>query len=272
MISLLAFVTGSVAALLATGLVPGADASSASGPGCPQSCKRGAAYNNASTVSALRGATPATWAYSWSIFDNGVLPDGVEFVPMVWGPQTQDEWRLAIERALDTGSRHLLGFNEPDLSSQASLSPDDAARHYRQLLTPFSDQATLVSPAVTNGNGPALGLNWMQSFLRQCAGCNISALAVHWYGDTATDFKRYVTQALGLAGQYGLQSVWVTEFALNSDLRDQRSSPASEKFLQEVLPWLDAEAGVGRYAYFMCGEDYLVKGNGRTATGVVYTT
>lgn len=85
-----------------------------------------------------------------------------------------------------------------------SLTPEQATQAYQQLITPFGARAKLIAPAVHNGNGPAMGLNWLRSFLRLCRDCNVSALAVRWHGDTSDDFKQFLHQALDLAAQHGL--------------------------------------------------------------------
>ncbi|KAF7118374.1 hypothetical protein CNMCM5793_007888 [Aspergillus hiratsukae] len=235
------------------------------------SSKRGAAYNDASAVQALGSNGSITWAYDWNMLASGSLPSGVEFVPMLWGSKMFGGWLAAIETALASGSSYILGFNEPDNSGQAAMSPSEAAQAYKQYITPFSGKAKLVSPGVTNSPSPGQGLDWMNSFLESCTDCGINDLAVHWYGDSADDFKTFVNQATAFASEKGLESVWVTEFALNSDIGGGSSS-ASAQFLSEVLPWLDSQPMVSRYAYFMCADNYLISGNGLTSAGQIYTS
>ncbi|KAF9883767.1 hypothetical protein FE257_002833 [Aspergillus nanangensis] len=247
-------------------------------------CKRGAAYNDASTVAALTGNTPITWAYSWDMSSLGILPNCVEFVPMLWGVTNEttnrgrererlDGWRTAVDTALSNGSGHILGFNEPDLSfPQASMDPVFAASKYIQYITPFSRRATLVTPAVSNSVGPGEGLQWIRAFLDACRDCQIDVLGIHWYGDTVRSFQDHIAQSVEIASQYGLESIWVTEFGLTSDLQNLNTSFASADFLAEVLPWLDSEPWVERYAYFKCAQNYLLSGNGLTRTGSMYTS
>jgi hypothetical protein len=233
------------------------------------SSKRGAAYNDASAVKALGGSI--SWAYDWNMLNMGSLPSGVEFVPMLWGSKMFGGWLAAIETALASGSSYILGFNEPDNAGQAAMSPSEAAQAYKQYITPFSGKAKLVSPGVTNSPSPGQGLDWMNSFLESCTDCGVTDLAVHWYGDSADDFKRFVNQATSFASQKGLNSVWVTEFALNSDINGGSSSQSAQ-FLSEVLPWLDSQPMVSRYAYFMCADGHLLSGNGLTSAGQIYTS
>lgn len=227
--------------------------------------RRGAAYNDATLVSILADGGAVSWAYNWNMRPDGQLPPGVEYVPMLWGAKMLDGWASSIENALSSGSQHILGFNEPDLGSQASMSVQEAVDAYRQHITPYADRATLVTPAVTNGGGPNMGLDWMKSFLTSCSDCKASVMAIHWYGDSADTFKDHVTQAINLAQQNGLKEVWITEFATNNILE-------APSFLTEVLPWLDAQPGVGRYSYFYCASGSLLEGNSLSASGKAYVS
>ena len=227
--------------------------------------KRGAAYNDASLVSALTGGGAVSWAYDWNLNPDGELPPGVPFIPMLWGQKMLDGWSSAAETALTSGSQFIFGFNEPDISSQANLSPADAANLFRENLTPYGDRATLATPAVSNGNSPGMGLDWMNSFLQTCGDCKASIMAIHWYGDSVDDFTNHVNQAIDMANNYGLQSVWVTEFALND-------ASQAVPFLNAVLPWLDSNEHVGGYAYYYDADGYLLEGTGLSASGQIYAS
>ncbi|KAL3478107.1 hypothetical protein BJX99DRAFT_114894 [Aspergillus californicus] len=234
------------------------------------SSKRGAVYNDATLVSTLTNTGTVSWAYDWNMYTMGTLPTNIEFVPMLWGTKMFTGWFAAIQTLLNSGSTYIMGFNEPDMSSQAAMSSTDAAKYYRDYITKFSGDAKLVSPAVTNGVGNDMGLSWMRNFLDSCTDCDISALAVHWYGDSADDFKTFVGQATDLAKEYSLNETWVTEFALNSDLSGSGATSTSSDFLSEVLPWLDEQDAVSRYAYFMCADGYLLSGSDLSISGKAY--
>jgi hypothetical protein len=236
------------------------------------SSKRGAAYNDISTVSALSNSGAVTWAYNWAGSLSGSLPSGVEFIPMLWGARDFGGWLGTVETVLSSGSNYILGFNEPDMSSQANMSPSDAASYYRQYITPFSGKAKLISPAVTSSTDAGLGLSWFDSFITQCSDCSISGLAVHWYGNTADEFKSFVTQAISTASSHNLDELWITEFALSADVNGSADLATTTAFLNEVIPWLESQTGVTRYSYFMCAENYLLSNNALNQAGTAYTT
>ncbi|KAL5334229.1 hypothetical protein BJX70DRAFT_23102 [Aspergillus crustosus] len=232
--------------------------------------KRGAAYNDATLVSSL---SSVSWAYDWNMYTMGTLPTNVEFVPMLWGAKMFTGWFAAVQTLLNSGSTYILGFNEPDMASQASMSSAEAVNYYKEYITPLSGKAKLVSPAVTNGVGSDVGLDWARNFLTSCTDCGVTALAVHWYGDSADDFKTFVGQATDLAEEFNLEGgTWVTEFALNSDLSGTGGTSTSSDFLSEVLPWLDEQTGVTRYAYFMCADGYLLSGSELSISGKAYSS
>ncbi|KAJ6089911.1 hypothetical protein N7467_005127 [Penicillium canescens] len=236
------------------------------------SSKRGAAYNDITTVSALSSSNTISWAYNWAGSLSGSLPTGVEFVPMLWGARDFGGWATTIQTVLSSGSNYIMGFNEPDIASQANMSPSDAASYYQTYITPYSGQAKLITPATTSSTTDGQGLSWMNSFMDSCSSCGITGMAVHWYGNTADEFKSFVTEAISTASNHNLSEVWITEFALAADINGSSDLAATTAFLNEVIPWLDQQTGVTRYSYFMCAENYLLSGSALNQAGVAYTS
>ena len=203
-----------------------------------------------------------SWAYNWANNADGTLGAGIEFVPMLWGQKVFSGWDAAAKSAIASGAKHLLSFNEPDLSAQANMDSATAAAAHIKYMNPYAGQAKIGSPAVTNG-GPSggtdgMGVGWMQNFFDKCAGqCKVDFLTFHWY-DSANNvayFKNYVTDVIALAKKNGVDKVWLTEFAAAG------SDAEVAKFLGEVLPWMDSNDAIERYAYFMCAEGELVSGS-----------
>jgi hypothetical protein len=221
--------------------------------------KRGIAYNSVSLAKLLIGKSQ--WAYNWGS-SNGGLASGVEYLPMLWSASTDktNTWVSDAKAGIAAGATALLGFNEPDHTEQANMSPQAAATAYKTYITDnFVGKAKLISPAVTNGGG-TMGLTWLSSFMSLCSDCKIDAVAIHWYDlSTNTDyFKSHIQDA---HTQSGLP-VYLTEFG-TTDGNDQA-------FLAEVLPWLDAQDYVQRYAYFMAEDGKLISGTSLSAAGNTY--
>jgi hypothetical protein len=232
--------------------------------------KRGLAYNSAALTNAFSG-TSMSWAYNWAYKPDGTLPSGVEFVPMLWGQKMYSGWDAAAKSAIAAGAKHLLSFNEPDLSAQANMNSATAAADHIKYMNPYAGQAKIGSPSITNG-GPnggtdGMGLGWMKNFFSKCGGkCKVDFLAFHWYdsADNVAYFKNYVQDVIDFAKANGVNKVWLTEFAAAG------SDEQVAKFLGEVLPWMDGNDAIERYAYFMCSEGELVSGKAMSAVGKAY--
>ncbi|KAJ0421211.1 hypothetical protein BJY00DRAFT_301082 [Aspergillus carlsbadensis] len=225
--------------------------------------KRGLAYNDAALANLFSGHEQVTWGYNWGFHRNG-LDDSNEFLPMLWGvpSSVSPEWTAAVRTA---GVENILSFNEPDLASQANVTASDAAAGHMENLEPFAGQVRISTPAVTNGPPPNMGTGWMDQFFDHCTACTIDFVAIHWYANN--DPKAFTTHVQQFYDRYHLP-IWITEFAASGSEKEQIA------FLQAVLPWLDAQPFVERYAYFGVFPGFLVNEdqNGLSELGEVYAT
>jgi hypothetical protein len=167
---------------------------------------------------------------------------------------------------LKAGSTHILSFNEPDLDTESNLTPGEAASGYMTYIQPYASQAQLGTPAVTNGPAP-MGLAWLSDFLTDLEnlGGTYDFCPIHWYATTndVTYFQEYMAQASQTCGK----PIWITEFGATGTEDEQNT------FLQTVLPWLDAQSYVERYAWFMVAEDNLIStGTSLSTIGVTFAT
>lgn len=229
----------------------------------PGGTKRGLAYNNADLASSFTGAdSQLSWAYNWGSTTPSI-PSSFEYVPMLWGaePVHSHNWNEAASSAIASGSKHLLAFNEPDLPAQANLDPGSAAAGYKKFMQPFAGKARLGSPAVTNGPAP-MGIAFYQSFMAACDGCTVDFIPMHWY-DSASNvagFKKHVGDMKAVSGG---RKLWITEFGAAGSTEEQ------EEFLRQVIPWLDGQDYVERYAYFYA-DGVLTQNSAVSALGNVF--
>ncbi|TCD60528.1 hypothetical protein EIP91_009936, partial [Steccherinum ochraceum] len=227
--------------------------------------KRGLSYNEA-PFTKLFTSSQIGWAYNWGSQTGGDLPAGIDYFPMLWSnkPEHTGSWVDDATAAIAAGASHLLGFNEPDLGSQANMSPQEAADAWKTYIEPFAGKAKLVSPAITNGGAP-MGTAWLDDFLAACTECTIDAIAIHIY-DSATNvgyFQNYITD---VGTKYG-KPVLVTEFGASGQPGQQQD------FLTQMLPFLDGLASVSHYAYFMDGPGVLANADGTISDlGITYGT
>ena len=227
--------------------------------------KRGLPYNDASLTTCFEGYSKVTWAYNWGQTSAG-LSSSFEYVPMLWGMDSKftSTWESNWKSAVSSGTTTFFAFNEPDLDTESNLTPAAAAAGYMTYMQPIkaaNPSVRLGSPGVTNG---ADGLDWLVNFQNACDGCDIDFVAIHWY-DSATNiqyFKDHVTEANNRTGK----NVWVTEFgATGSDAQIQ-------SFLEEVLPWMDAQDWIERYSYYMASDGLLDSGTEPSTYGMTYAT
>lgn len=199
---------------------------------------------------------------------------------MLWGKPSgaAPDWTAAVQTP---GTKNILGFNEPDLTYSASsnILPADAAAGHKTYLEPFRGQVKIGMPNVlwNNNVGSSSGGNynsrvWTQYFLGNCTSCHFDFAAIHYYQDCvppngqdgAAWFQSNVTDAYNTLGL----PIWITEFECYGTEAQQIT------FLQKVLPWMDAQSYVARYAYFGAFPDYLINhdGTGLSALGTAYAT
>ena len=261
----------------------GASSNSNSGTTTSSSGKRGLAYNPSSgNLDIWESYSSITWGYNWDDTPQG-LPSQFQYVPTLWGTASvhSDNWDSAVKAATSgSGTHYLMSFNEPDNESQANMDVGSAVAAFNQYMKQYaSDNVLLGSPSVTNGAGTnsagiPQGLDWLSPFLEQCTGCPVSFVPIHWYGcqngcsvsSDVSDFQSHVQSAIAAATNPATGEkvpVWVTEFQSFTD---------PEGFLGEILPWLDGQSGVERYAYFMATDGILVSGGSVNAVGAKYAS
>ncbi|KAL8707532.1 MAG: hypothetical protein Q9220_007474 [cf. Caloplaca sp. 1 TL-2023] len=231
---------------------------------------RGLVYNEASLVSLFDSSTTG-WLYNWDSSPGGTVPTSKEFIPMLWNTSEvyhTPHWQANADAAIAAGSKHLLAFNEPDLSAQANMDVGECVEGWNTYMEPFhtkyNGDVKLGSPSVCNGPDQNQGLAFLTSFLKDCGGCHIDFLAIHWYGEATDDgvqnLKDHIGKTQAMANG---RPIWLTEFQ-PSGSDEQQSS-----FLDQVLPWLDDKSnGVDRYAYFKV--DTMVNGAQLTQAGKTY--
>jgi len=181
---------------------------------------------------------------------------------MCWGANSGGGWLAAATADIASGSRHCLGFNEPDLPSQSNLTPEQAVALWQQYMEPLAGKCILISPAVTNG-GPPMGVAWLQQFVELCNNCTIDGHAMHWY-DQASNidyFKNYFTDAQNTFKA----PIIISEFAGSGTVDEQ------VQFFNTVCPWLESQSGIIGYAAFGLSDSQpFVQNGGLTQLGQAY--
>lgn len=213
---------------------------------------------------AFKGKDQITWMYDWEAVIDGTPISGLEYVPLLHSNQDwcTSGWSNNVANAQKNYDvSHVLSFNEPDqcgyvqatslfhitalkltnISGGGScMSVSDAVTAHKKYIQPLAGKLKIGSPAVTNGDGEAKGINWLKSFMSGCSDCQIDFVVAHYYAwDKAEDFKNYLIKFHKTFNK----PVWVTEFGVT-----EGNAPA---FLKEVMPWMDKQDWIERYAWHM---------------------
>jgi hypothetical protein len=212
------------------------------GGAASSSCKRGIATNTAPGAA----FSPAiTWWYDWSLTGGG-SNTGIQFVPMIWGSAT-------VNGTIPTGSKFVLGFNEPNFHAQSNLTPQAAAAAWPALQANARAAGTaIVSPAM-NFCGPAASCNgtdpyqYLKDFFAACTNCQVDYVAVHWYNCDLPSLKDYLEPGGSLEGfeQFG-KPIWLTEFSCDGSA----TAAQQETFMRAAIPYLESNPHVFRYSWF----------------------
>jgi len=241
------------------------DAGMGGAPEMRDGCKRGIAAN---TVPGPAFSPGAAWWYNWAI--GGSADAGVEFVPMMWGKND-------ASKAVPSGARFLLTFNEPNFHAQSNLSAQAAADLWPMVEAQAKAAGVpIVSPGM-NFCGPAENCNgtspfdYLKDFFAACSDCQVDYVAVHWYNCDLPSLKDYLEPGGSLEGfeQFG-RPIWLTEFSCDPGA----SVAEQEAYMREAVPYLEANSHVFRYSWFSADpipNAKLVADDGTpTALGSVY--
>lgn len=173
--------------------------------------KKGVCVWTFAGVSGALRDSRATWYLTWSTSHAGIAtPPGVQFVPMIHSATDVNSAELT---QAERYGPYLLTFNEPDLSTQADMTVDQALSLWPKLM---ATKLQLASPAVASGAATPGG--WLDRFMKRAAARHyrVSFIALHWYGadfETASAVAQLKSFLESVHNRYGLP-IWLTEYSL----------------------------------------------------------
>jgi len=185
------------------------------------------------------------WYHHWQDLYVPEMPSSLEYVPMFWGDTQWSLWDQTKTNMNSMWPKHLMGFNEPDVPSQANMDPNYAATLWMQQIQPYGWKGVkLVSPAI------AYSLSWLQTFMTAVAqqGGNIDLVACHWYGSWSdiAGFKSYVASVHAQSGR----QIWVTEVGVTSASNPTQAQ--TKQFMMDAFSWMESTGYVDRASWFGC--------------------
>lgn len=225
-------------------------------------------------------AEGCSWSYNWGSSTTKQASDlfrhyGMDYCPMAWNT-AWDEDALRKFKASNPECRYILAYNEPNLTDQANLTPDAAAKDWPRLVKVAEElDMKIIAPAMNYGTLPGYSdpWKWLDEFFRQPGVSidDVDGIAVHCYMSHPSAMKWFIDEFK----RYG-KPIWLTEFCSwegNISEKDQM------KYMVEALHILESDADVFRYAWFIprtneespCHNNLLeVPEKGLTPLGKVY--
>ncbi|KAG8989253.1 hypothetical protein FRB94_008042 [Tulasnella sp. JGI-2019a] len=235
--------------------------------------KRGLAWPSDNTfdpkVFATAGGGSVDYIYNWGTSPGTDFSSIPSYYVMQWNGANIANLAAEVKAA---GSNVVMGFNEPDNSGQANMTPAAAAALWIQYIQPLRTSIPgikLISPAVTNAGAPG-GIAWMDSFIAACTGCTFDGIAIHWYGGWTGDFVSFVESAF----KYNTP-LYLTEFGFSWDA--DATVDSFTQFLPLAMCYLDNTPQVAQYAFFGAfysgtAKDMLTSTGALTTVGNLYAT
>jgi hypothetical protein len=210
----------------------------------------------ANSPCSARTALNVSWYYNWTEAETEACSDGSggAFVPMIWG-HTGDEQaaatiRKSVQGFVTHGYPFVLGFNEPDNSSQSNIPVATAIT----LWPAFDVAGILVGSPGTQANAKP-GQAWFDDFMKQLDAANTlraDFLALHWYGwnagscdSKASQLESYLKWAEAFPGN---RPLWLTEWGCLNDSAPDTATVVA--FYKGAIAMFARHPRLERYAFY----------------------
>jgi hypothetical protein len=215
------------------------------------------------------------WWYNWTTNSSGCATP--QFAPMVWGHTGSEQTTAGIAGEVSgivkAGYKTVLGFNEPDNTSQSNISVTAAI----SLWPSFNNPAVRIGSPGTQGN--STGLTWIQNFMSQVNADTTGKLRVdfissHWYGwnagscdAKAANLESWIKQIEAIPGN---RPIWLTEWGcLNKSNPDAATVQA---FFSGAIAMFARHPRIERYAWYpwTTNNELVVDAGVLTSLGTVF--
>lgn len=187
-----------------------------------------------------------SWCYNWSDATGAYLPDARVFEPMKYSRYWPGTGNLGGGYAAMHSTPKpvfIMGFNEPDQTSQGDTPVADAISLWPELQ---NQNVPLVSPAATNAyNG------WLGDFYTQVGnkGYRVDFTAVHWYANPSAD--TLINHLQSVYNSWG-RPIWLTEFGAVDWAGNQTWTEEDDwRFLAEFMWRAENLIWLKRYSMFV---------------------
>lgn len=215
--------------------------------------KRGVSENNFNYAEDIESLSQGvSWFYNWGSTPPVVYEETIKsgksmtFIPMAWnGSFSESAIRACLEKYPDI--KYILGFNEPNFTAQANMTPAQAAELWPRIEKIAEDfNLKIVGPALNySPNQPYTDpTTWYDEFFSIYPEARCDYLALHCYMDGADGMMSFIDK---IAERYN-KKIWLTEFCAweskSITAETQKSSLVMKVEALELSPNVD------RYAWF----------------------
>ncbi len=174
----------------------------------------------------------------------------IEYVPMIWGAGTAASIQTAVAGFASKGYKNLLGFNEPDNTTQSNIAVASAIA-----LLPAFDGAASIAVGTPATQANTTGQAWFKEYMADVAAntaLRADFIAIHWYGwnagscdAAASQLESYINYAEGFPGN---RPIWLTEWGCLN-----QSAPTAAgviAFFKGALAVFAKHPRLARYAWY----------------------
>jgi hypothetical protein len=217
-----------------------------------------------------------TWYYNWTL-DPGNCT-AAPFVPMVWGHTGNEQSAAGIASEIggivNAGYDVVLGFNEPDNSSQSNMSVATAISLWPSLTAKAS--LRVGSPG-TQAN--SAGQSWFTNFMNQVNAdtsgqLRVDFIAAHWYGwnagsceANASSLESYLKWIEAIPGN---RPIWLTEWGCLN--QSNPTAAVVQTFFSGAVAMFARHPRLERYAWYpwTTNNELVAMSGSLTALGMAF--
>lgn len=194
-----------------------------------------------------------SWAYNWgteisSDLSTEFSKQQIDYCPMSWNANPDIVPKIRRYVNAHPECKYLLAYNEPNLTDQARMTPQEAAAQWpalRALATELN--LKLISPAMNYGTLPDYSdpIKWLDEFFSNVPLSDVDGIAIHCYMENPSSLINYVN----MFKKYG-KPIWLTEFCAWPS-SNKISISSQMNYMSETLHYLESDPDVFRYAWFI---------------------
>ena len=220
----------------------------------PRSTKRGVSFSITNLTDAFLLSESISWYYNWGNTPNGdaqtiqfLEENNIDYCPMCWsGSYSADRIRNFVKAHPNT--KYLLGFNEPNLTDQANMTPAQAAALWPAVVRLAKElNLQLGAPAMNYGtlSGYSDPIKWLDEFfaIDSVSIEDVDFIPIHCYMMNPSAVKGYVEKF----AKYN-KPIWMTEFCAWESISGVEQQ---KTYMSDVLNYFEKNPMVARYAWFM---------------------